>query len=1097
MTIMNNQESTAAPSSGFVPPRHWVGVEELSSNYWNDAETQTRRGQEFHDKPVETISMIERMDSQGIARRDFLTIMGASMAMATLSCARRPVHKIIPYVIAPEEIVPGVANMYATTCPETGYGILAKTREGRPIKLEGNPEHPINRGKLSARGQASLLDLYDPDRLQEPKAGARNGARNMTWAEIDAAIGPKLKAAGKVRLLTGAMLSDSTRRLAQEFLGGFGNGAHVEFDPLSQDEVFVSQQQSYGAGVFPTYRLDQVDTLLALSSDILSTGRFSVQYQQDFAARRTVSNQEASQAKLSKFYAFESTMTNTGAAADERYPIRPGDELKIALAIAHELVLGQKRSRYAGDSNVSGLLSGYAPGAVASEFGWKGGEEKIREIAEALWNSRGKSLVVAGSVHARSALAVELQVAVNFLNSALENEGTTVDGNFNPSTLTAAGFTGLQKLIQEMSAGQVDVLIVQGVNPAYLLPATSGFREAMAKVPLKIVIADREDETALLADYTLPDSHFLESWGDAHPRKLIYSMQQPTIAPIHNSRSLQENLLAWIRGASLKTSGLAAKITAAPAESGTWHDYLMAQWKETLFREASTGASFDTFWEGVLRDGTFDMQGAHALSPKSAARAFRVSALASLPKYQPRAGEMFLALYETTAMADGRNANNPWLLEMPDPISSITWDNYLNLGPEAAKKLDLDLHDVAEIKVGDQTFELAVNVQPGLHPSAASAAIGFGRQAAGKVGVGAGVDVNPAIQVAGDRLVYSGMPITIRKTGKFFKLAQTQWHTVSENRPILNDVTLAEYRKNPAVTMETNPELKLETVPSIWPAYEYKGYRWGMAIDLSSCTGCGACVIGCQAENNIPVVGRENVRVSRQMHWIRIDRYYSGTPDQPDMIFQPMLCQHCENAPCETVCPVLATVHNDEGLNEQVYNRCVGTRYCQNNCPYKVRRFNFFDHWKSYEGPMNMVWNPDVTVRTRGIMEKCTFCVQRIRSAKDHAKDMSSDGVARLVDGDVKTACQQTCPTNAIVFGDVNDPNSRVSKLRAQPSAFRVLEIINTKPMISYLTKVRNKVASAEGAESPHSRTSNEGETSRASNVGGAAEPAEATGKGH
>jgi molybdopterin-containing oxidoreductase family iron-sulfur binding subunit len=345
-----------------------------------------------------------------------------------------------------------------------------------------------------------------------------------------------------------------------------------------------------------------------------------------------------------------------------------------------------------------------------------------------------------------------------------------------------------------------------------------------------------------------------------------------------------------------------------------------------------------------------------------------------------------------------------------------------------------------------------------MHPGVVSAAIGYGRTAAGKVGTEAGVDVFPFVKVEGAHLAFSGQTVTLRKTGKFYRLASTQLHTLSENRPIINDITLAEFIKNPAEANETDPELRMKEVPSIWPAHEYKGHRWGMAIDLTSCTGCGACVIGCQAENNIPVVGREQVRNSRNMHWIRIDRYYKGAPENPELVFSPMLCQHCENAPCETVCPVLATVHDDEGLNVQVYNRCVGTRYCQNNCPYKVRRFNFFDHWKSYEGPMNMVWNPDVTVRSRGIMEKCTFCVQRIREAKDKAKDLGE----KLKDGQFQTACQQTCPTDAIVFGDINDPDSRVSKLHGDPRAFRVLETLNVKPVISYMTKVRNK---AEGGE--------------------------------
>jgi len=573
-----------------------------------------------------------------------------------------------------------------------------------------------------------------------------------------------------------------------------------------------------------------------------------------------------------------------------------------------------------------------------------------------------------------------------------------------------------------------------------------GLEDAIKKVPLVIVVSDREDETGLWADFILPDHHYLENWGDANPRKGLYSLQQPAIAPMYNTRSFQDSLMTWSKTPGLNIAGLSSR-------AKDWHDYLQNHWKETHYRESASTATFEQFWEGALRVGVLDLRASRGLG-KPTARSFKSASLSKLPKYSARNESGFaLALYESTAMYDGRSANNAWLQELPDPISSVSWDNYLSLSPALAKRLGVKGDDVVEVSMGDVQVHLPVYIQPGLHPQVACVAVGYGRRAVGKVGNQTGVDVFPFVQNQENRLVFSGQSVSIRKTGKFYRLAATQWHTVTENRPIINDITLTEFRKNPASSQHTDPHLRLETVPSLWPKHEYKGYRWGMAIDLNSCTGCGACVVACQAENNIPVVGRDQVRVSRQMHWLRIDRYYGGTPENPDVVFQPMLCQHCENAPCETVCPVLATVHDDEGLNVQVYNRCVGTRYCQNNCPYKVRRFNFFDHWKAYEVPMNMAWNPDVTVRTRGIMEKCTFCVQRIRDAKDKAKDAGE----KVHDGDVKTACQQTCATDAIVFGDMNDPESRVSRLMASPQAFRVLEVLNARPSISYLSKVRNK----------------------------------------
>ena len=1025
-------------NKNFTPPRHWIGTEELSPEYWSDPKVQEKRAQEFHDKPVETIDLIDKLDSQGIARRDFLTIMGASMAMASFACARRPVHKIIPYVVKPEEVTAGVANWYASSCPDTGYGLLVKVREGRPIKLEGNPDHPMNRGTLSARGQAAILDLYDPDRLKQPLSGARDGSakKEISWTDADAAILAKLKPGARVRILSGNVMGDSTRRLIKEFLGT--TGVHVEYEPLANDDVAEGQAESYGTPLIPHYRFDKAETVLTLGADFLGTWISPVEFAMDWSKARKLDSKKSKDAKLSKMFCVESVMTVTGAAADERFPVRAGDEYKVALAVANELVVAKRLSRFANDGAVATTLSGYTPEAVSADTGVPAA--KIKEMAEALWKSRGKSLVVAGGIQTRSENAASLQAAVNFLNSALENEGATVDGSANPNLKPGDRFATVEKLVNDMKNGAVDVLIFYRSNPAYFMPKSVGLVAALDKVGLVISVADRADETSGHSDIVLPDHHFLENWGDAQPRKGVVSLQQPTIAPIHSTRAFQDSLITWIR--SNKGTGLASK-------SDNWHDYLMANWKETYFAQSGV-SNFQIFWEGALRDGVFNSKSANGAS---SARAFRPAVMSKVPAFRKSTDAIILALYPKVGMYDGKCANNAWLQEFPEPISTGTWDNYLNISPALGKRLNLGQDDVVEITGADGAIaELPVYIQVGMHPDAASVAVGYGRRAVGKVGNGVGANVIGFMHAKSGELVFSGTPVKLRKTGKFYKIAMTQWHNVSESRPVINDITLGQFKKNPAASNETNPELRMEKIPTLWATKEYPGYRWGMAIDLNSCTGCGACAIACQAENNIPVVGRANVRVSRQMHWIRLDRYYSGTPENPGVIFQPMLCQHCENAPCETVCPVLATVHNDEGLNEQVYNRCVGTRYCQNNCPYKVRRFNFFDHWKSYEGTMNLVWNPDVTVRTRGIMEKCTFCVQRIRSGKDKAKDE----VRKVLDGDIKTACQQSCPTEAIIFGDINDPKSRVSQLKEDERAFRVIETLNTKPSISYMTKVRN-----------------------------------------
>lgn len=1060
-----NPKSTSPET--FVPPRHWIGPEELEASYWQDAQAQEKRGQEFYEKPVEYLDQVEKLGKGGLARREFLTVMGASMAMASFSCARRPVHKIIPYVVRPEEITLGVPNWYASTCKEcgAGCGILAKTREGRPIKLEGNPDHPVNQGRLCARCQASILGLYDPDRMKAPvsRGRAAGGSTEITWPQADAKIQEQLKSiaagAGQVRIFSETLQSDATRALVQDFLSGFKKGGLVEFDPLSLEEISHAQALSYGVAVIPRYRFDLSQYTVSFGADFLGTWLSPVEHAQAWSKGRKLNNpEEAPGAKLSKLVCFEPMMSLTGSNSDERYPIRPGDEVKVALALANELIVTQKFSRFAQNPRIVSALSSYSPEAISTEIGLVNGAALFKKLAIELWQNRGKSLVVGGGLQSKTAQAMTLQVVVNFLNTVLENEGVTVDGTASGQS-PQGGFSQVSQLIAEMKAGQVDALILYRTNPAYHLPRLrSEFEAALKRVRLVILVSDREDETASWADYVLPDHHFLENWGDATARRGVYSLQQPVLAPIHSTRAFEDSLLVWAKAVGLKVSSRAT-------QSESWHHYLQGYWRETHYTNAGAAGSFETFWEGVLRRGIYLTSRTPSLPTP---RAWKEDSLAGLPQYVPTGAgakeTLYLSLYSKISMGDGKSANNAWLQEMPDPISSITWDNYLNIGPDLAKKLGFKNDDVVEMVSGEVRAQLPVHIQPGLHPSVVTAAVGYGRRAVGKVGNQAGVDVYPFVTVENNRLVYSGQTITLSKTGKFYRLASTQWHTATEERPVINDITLDQYRKSAKAATHTNPHLRLEKVPSMWPVHEYTGYRWGMTIDLNSCTGCSACVIACQAENNVPVVGRDQVRNSRQMHWIRIDRYYSGNPANPDVIFQPMLCQHCENAPCETVCPVLATVHDDEGLNVQVYNRCVGTRYCQNNCPYKVRRFNFFDHWKSYEAPMNMVWNPDVTVRTRGIMEKCTFCTQRIRDAKDKAKDLG----VRVHDKDLKTACQQTCPTDAISFGDINNPDAQVSTLRSGPRAFSVLEVLNTKPSISYLTKVRNKVAVAHAGHAAH-----------------------------
>lgn len=1051
----------------FEKPRHWVSMEELTPEYWSDPAIQERRGQEFYDKPIETLEKIESLDKAGVSRRDFLTIMGASMAMASFACARRPVNKIIPYVVQPQELTPGVPLYYASTYTEgsNSYGIVVKTREGRPIKLEGNELDPYSNGSLSARAQASLLRLYDPERLKAPMKGQKgSGKSTTTWSDVDAMIAAAIKASKNVRIVTAPHSSESTRRLMKEFMAAGSNVKWTEIDPIGMGDVVDGQQASYGNAVIPNYAFDQADVVVSFGADFLGTWGDTLGNASKWSKKRKLNKASDS---LSKLYVFESNMSITGASSDERFAVIPGTEVAAAVAVAHELIVVQKKGKFAANAEVQSMLSGKMEEWLAKAGALD--SAKVKKVASDLAEAKGKGLVVGSG-------SAALQAVVNLINSNLENEGKTVDGT---ADFVAASGTvkALIELQAEMNAGKVDLLIIQGMNPVYFLPAGDAFADAMKKVKTVVAIADRVDETAQHADVVLAESHYLESWGDAHPRASVHTLQQPAISPIHDTRSFEEVIIGLVR-AGVPATGLLSQV-AGNAKSG-YYDFVKENWKQSMFPQFGKGQSFVDFWETSLQKGvlvnktsTAKERSFNVASLKAAKDA--LAALKPLSLGQSKKGPtiegtgMVLGLYNSISMGDGSNANNAWLMEMPDPISTITWDNYLNIGPVYAKELGITSNDVVLIKGDGFSFEAPVLVQPGIAKGAGTIAIGYGRTAAGKVGNNVGVNAFKAAKAdASNGWQLSGMVVSIARTGKKYELAATQGHFRTEGRPILNDITIAQFKKDPEAAMHTDPHLKMKEVPTLWtPPVDYakNPYRWMMGVDLNSCTGCGACVIACQAENNIPTVGRDRVRQSREMHWIRIDRYYSGDETSPQVVFQPMMCQHCENAPCETVCPVVATSHSEDGLNQMTYSRCVGTRYCQNNCPYKTRRFNFLDHWKEYKDTANMVWNPDVTVRSRGIMEKCTFCVQRINEAKSHAKDKKT----KIKDADLKTACQQTCPTEAIVFGNVNDSESAVLAWKNHPRAFRSLEILNTKPAINYLSKVRN----VEGGHEHHEEANN------------------------
>jgi molybdopterin-containing oxidoreductase family iron-sulfur binding subunit len=660
--------------------------------------------------------------------------------------------------------------------------------------------------------------------------------------------------------------------------------------------------------------------------------------------------------------------------------------------------------------------------------------ELFTKIAQQLWANKGASLVIAGGLQTQTETGVELQMAVNVLNSLLGSSGATIEHGAEMETRQGSS-ADLASLIADMAAGKVKSLVIHGFNPGYVLPADSGFKEALAKVELVVYTGNHNDETGKLANYVLPAGSTLEAWGDYELKSGVVSIQQPTIRPLHDSRSFEESLLAWAK---------AGKASGRAASAKDWYEYVVATWKSDIFPRASEGRgkSFETFWNTVLQQGV--------VTTGAGGGARSLSGSLSLPARKAREGYE-LVLYPTVQLADGRYANVAWMQELPDPVTKIVWDNHLSIAPKTAEKEGLKEGDVVEVKVGDKKIKAPIHIQPGQHEQVLAIAVGYGRTAAGKVARGVGIDATPLASFNGGRPIYSGLAATMTKTGERYTLVSTQVHHVldasTEKRQLAVETT------NEAFQKDAGSGIHRHQVFSIWPSHQYTKHRWAMSVDLNVCTGCSACVVACQSENNIPVVGKKYVMEGREMHWIRIDRYYKGGADQPEAAFQPMLCQHCETAPCETVCPVLATVHNDEGLNDMIYNRCVGTRYCSNNCPYKVRRFNWFNYSKR-EAPMHMALNPDVTVRTRGVMEKCSFCVHRIRHATKTGSEAREGG--KLKDGSLKTACQETCPTNAIVFGDLNDKESAVAKLFEQKRTYALLEDLNTQPRVRYMSRVRN-----------------------------------------
>jgi MoCo/4Fe-4S cofactor protein with predicted Tat translocation signal len=1016
--------------------KYWQSLEQ----WRHDPEFAKIAENEFVSSPLKSSE-----GQDGWARREFLKLMGASLAMSTFGCVRRPAQKIIPYAKKPADVIHGIPNYYASSYVDglEGIGILVTTRDGRPIKIEGNGDHPANLGGMSARAHAHILKLYDPDRYTGARRNLQNEKRSnhetigVKWEDLDKAVGEQL-AKGKVALLMNTSLSPSTQALVEEFSTGLGAKVY-QHDDISYASHSDAQKTSYGQTAIPRYHIDQAKYIVAINNDFLGTWLTPIAFNRQFAKGRKAD------AGMNKLVVFEPLLTLTGSNADQRFRIRPSQSLDVVMALLNEIVSIRKQSRYASDDGVLRILSGFTKNQADLGF-------NVAEVADGLWKNRGQSLVLAGGLSAGTEDAESLQVAVNFLNSVLENDGKTIDASNGIVAAAKYGKPGIGELIAALKNKEVSTLIIHDCNPAYTLPAAAGFREALLNTQMVIYTGDRNDETARLADYVATDHHALENWGDLESFDGALIIQQPTIRPLYDTRGFQDSLLQWLKGSG--------KGSARAKASETWYDYLHSRWRDQVYaanKGKANGKSFDEFWVDLLQIGVLQTS-AGSIVPRS----FSSSALSGIKPAARKTG-FELALYPTVGLGDGKLANVPWLQEFPDPVTKICWDNYASFSPKDAKQLKLHEGQYVKLAVGDASVEVPAHIQPGQADGVVGLAVGYGRTGAGKIADGVGVNAYTLAQWSNGRVITAGLETGVTALSRKERMACTQDHHSMEGRQIVVEETLQEHIKSPGGKVHRHK------LSSMWSGHEYKGNKWGMVIDLNTCTGCGACVIACQSENNIPTVGKAYVIDGREMHWIRIDRYYTGTPEDPAVVNQPLPCMHCDNAPCESVCPVAATVHSDEGTNDMIYNRCVGTRYCSNNCPYKVRRFNWFNYTEVQQ-PRTLAMNPEVTQRFRGVMEKCTFCIHRIRFSKYRSKIEERP----LKDGDIKTACQQSCPTNAIIFGDLNNPESTVAKRFDAPPSYALLEELNTRPAVHYQVKVRN-TAEIKGESKRHGEHKEEG----------------------
>ena len=1033
-------------------------------------------------------------------RRDFLKYLGFSTAAAALAAScQTPVRKAIPYLQKPDNVTPGIADYYASTFVNGGdtLSVVVKQREGRPIKIEGNKLSSITKGGTNARAQASVLDLYNTSRLRHPLQRAGNDYKEVsTFDAFDNMVAQAMANTGgkQVVLLTSTINSPSTLQVITRFLAKYPGSKHVQYDAFGNSGMLLANQADYGKRHIPSYHFDKAKTIVSLGADFLGTWLSPVEFSVQYAETRRI---HPGKPALSRHIHFESFMSLTGSNADDRFIHKPSETGAVALALLAKLG-GSVSAPNIGDANL---------------------KKGIDLAAAALNASKGQALVVCGSNDPA------IQSVVNAINEAIGANGTTINHGIS-SNYRLGVDADMVTLANDMQAGNVGALLVFDCNPVYSYTDGKKFGENMLRLPVTVSFNTTLDETTECCKFICPSHHWLESWGDAEPKTGYYSMMQPVINPLFKTRAFQTSLLKWSTGTASPTtvtpSDTLGLQSAGTTDGADYESFFKNFWTAKLGGEAN--------YNKALQDGVVEPAGASTSSTKApAADSLSLAAPMLTSSFTrgsyngagfgdaagkagaAKGGNLEVVFYEKVGVGNGSQANNPWLQELPDPVTKVTWDNYAMVSPALAKSLtgidvmgnkkhadDYEVHPekpVVKLTVNNKTVELPIMIVPGTHPSVIAVAVGYGRESAnkdhsieriGRSATGAGKNVYPLVGFGGASFIHHAVVNAEKVSGKY-ALAQTQVHGFTEGRPIIYETNLAAYSKDPKALLAHVREEKIALTANgstdyvkdatMYPHHEKPGIKWGMSIDLNTCTGCSACVIACNAENNVSVVGKNEVARFHDMHWLRIDRYFTGDPNNPEVVYQPMLCQHCDNAPCENVCPVAATNHSSEGLNQMAYNRCIGTRYCANNCPYKVRRFNWMDYTGADSFPNNqkpmigpylnevteqmnddltrMVLNPDVTVRSRGVMEKCSFCVQRLQDGKLEAKKQGNASLVR----NLQTACSQACPTNAITFGNVNDKKSDVYKIRNVDQtnrSFYVLEQLHTLSNINYLAKVRN-----------------------------------------